>query len=63
MRFLLIPLDHARPHAEAFLNSLGDKPLTPSEIQATAETLERCVRTGKLLVGFALLVAGRPSMQ
>ena len=58
---LLIPLKCALPAVQAFLAGQTDEPLSPGEAQAAAELLERCARTGEVLVAFALRLAGRPS--
>lgn len=59
----LIPLDYALPALQAYLGGKNDEPLTSAETVAAAELLERCVRTGEVLVVFALYLSGRPSQQ
>ena len=63
MSLWLIPLDYVLPALHAYLRTRGDKALDAAEMQTAAELLERCVRTGEVLVAFALYVAGRPSPQ
>jgi len=63
MALLLIPLDNALPAVQVYLSARGDKPLQPAEEQVAAQLLERCAKTGELLVAFALSVGGQPSRQ
>lgn len=61
MRFVLIPLDATLPAVQAYLDARGDKPLDPAEVPVAAEVLEKCVRTGELLVNYVVAVGGHPS--
>jgi len=54
MRLLLISLEYSLPALQAHLRDDGEPPL------GVADLLERCVRTGELLVTFAVCVGGRP---
>jgi len=60
MPLLTIPLDCALPALQAYLATRGAEPLDPGESEVVADLLERCVRTGEVLVAFALHVGGRP---
>ncbi len=60
MRFFLIPLDSAIPALQTHLNGRDEMRLDAAERAVTADLLERCVRTGELLVTYASLIAGRP---
>jgi hypothetical protein len=63
MRLWLVSLDYSLPTLQAYLSARGAKPLDPAAVQATAETLRRCIETGELLVSFAVSLAGRPCRQ
>ena len=60
MRLLLIPLDCALPALQVTLSTQGDTPLDAAERQIAAELLERCVKTGEMLVALAMYLNGRP---
>jgi hypothetical protein len=58
----MISVHDALPAVQAYLDARRGRPLDASEAQTAAELLEACVRKGRLLVAFALHVAGRPTL-
>ncbi len=58
--FLLVPVSPALPAVRAYLAKHGAGPLDPADARCAARLLEEAVRTGEVLVAFALHVGGRP---
>ena len=63
MTLWLITLDNALPALQSYLSARGNRPLDVAETHVVAQLLERCVKTGEVLVAFAVEVGGRPSTQ
>jgi hypothetical protein len=64
VRFLLIPLAYALPALQAYLDAHPDgrSPLTAEELKALARLAQRVIRTGELLVRYAVALSGRSGL-
>jgi len=60
MSLLMMPADYSLLALQSHLSAHGDAPLGLAEAQDAANLLERCVKTGEVLVAFALRLSGKP---